>query len=215
MTPDDLPVSPEVAVVGLGSVLTGDDALGPTAVALLRASWETPPGVLVLDAGTPGTDLASHIGGCRALVVVDTVAARGEPGELRLYRRADLLDRPLQPRVNPHAPGLQETLLVLELLGRAPEELLVVGVVPSATDVGVGLSEPVRTALPAVLENVVAELDRLGVAPRRRPEPLDPDLWWERAAGPRIPGSGGRRESEREGMGGGRGAAPAVGPTAR
>ena len=55
-----------VAVVGVGSVLTGDDALGPTAVALLRAGRELPDSVYLLDAGTPGSDLASHVAGRRA-----------------------------------------------------------------------------------------------------------------------------------------------------
>jgi hydrogenase maturation protease len=102
---------------------------------------------------------------------------------VRTYRREELLARPLTPRVNPHAPGLQETLLTLELVDRAPGEVLLVGVVPEAVEVGVGLSPAVEAALPVVLERVVTELGRLGATPRRRREPGTADLWWRRPAG--------------------------------
>lgn len=42
------------AIVGVGSVLMGDDAAGPYLVRLLEARYELPPEVTLLDAGTPG-----------------------------------------------------------------------------------------------------------------------------------------------------------------
>jgi hydrogenase maturation protease len=170
---------PSVAVVGVGNVLTGDDALGPTVVRHLEATYELGEGVTVLDAGTPGADLAAHVAGLDALVVVDTVRAVGAPGTLVTYRGAELLRRPLAPRVNPHAPGLQETLLTLELTGGAPRDVLLVGVVPASVEVGIGMSPPVRRAVPEAIRAVLAELARLGVEARPRELPRPPDLWWE------------------------------------
>ena len=167
-------------VVGLGNVLAGDDGLGPTVVRTFDALWEVPPGVALLDAGTPGMDLISHIRGAEALVVVDTVVASGAPGTLVLRRRDELLRAPLLPRVNPHAPGLRETLLTLDLLGDAPRDVLLVGVVPDRTDVGIGLSAPARRAVPEAVRTVARELTELGWPPARRPHPPEPDLWWER-----------------------------------
>ena len=51
-----------VAVIGIGNVLMGDDAAGPTAVKLLEAGWEFSPEVEVIEGGTPGLDIASLVG---------------------------------------------------------------------------------------------------------------------------------------------------------
>ncbi len=169
-----------VAVLGLGNVLMGDDGFGPSVIKLLEACYEFPPGVSVIDAGTPGLDLAPFVDGVEALVVVDTVNATGEPGDLRRYRRDELLRHAPQPRLSPHDPGLKATLLTLEFAGRAPAEVLLVGVIPASTATGPGLGEAVRAAVPGAVAEVLAELERLGRPAAPRSEPAEPDLWWER-----------------------------------
>jgi hydrogenase maturation protease len=169
----------KVAVLGLGNVLVGDDALGPTAVAVLQATCELPPGVSALDAGTPGADLVPFIAGLDALVLIDTVRSAGSPGELRLYRREQLLATPASPRLSPHDPGLGPALMAAEMMGESPREVLLVGVIPQRVETGIGLSPAVKDSLPAVVAAVLAELERLGHPARRRAQPLTPDLWWE------------------------------------
>jgi hydrogenase maturation protease len=169
-----------VAVLGLGNVLMGDDALGPYAVRLLEARYELPEQIPVLDLGTPGLDLLPYFEDAEALVVVDTVRSEAPPGTLRLYRRDEILKQPPRTRVSPHDPGLKETLLLLEFAGRGPREVLLVGVVPMRTLQGLGMSDPVRAALPAVQAEILRELERLGTPAIPRREPLTPDIWWER-----------------------------------
>jgi hydrogenase maturation protease len=173
-------VGQRIAVIGLGNVLQGDDALGPYAVEMLSACCEFPPGVSVLDAGTPGLDLTPYVAGLDALIVIDAVMASGAPGELRAYRREELLAVAPPPRLSPHDPGLRECLLTLELIGKSPPEVLLVGLIPERIGSGVGLSEPVRSGLPALEAAVLAELSRLGVAAKPRREPCEPNLWWEK-----------------------------------
>ena len=169
----------KAAVVGLGNVLVGDDAFGPYVVRLFEARYDAPD-VEAMDLGTPGLDLAPHLEGLRALIVVDTVSSDGDPGTLRLYRKDALLSRPSPPRTNPHQPGVKETLLRLEVEESAPADVLLVGVVPEATEAGVGMSEAVRAAADAALAAVVEELDRLGYPATPREPEVEPDIWWER-----------------------------------
>lgn len=183
-----------VIVAGLGNVLIGDDAFGPYVVRTLAAEYEIPPDVAVHDLGTPGLDLAPFLMDVDAAVVVDTVDADGMPGELRRYAWADLARRPDAPRLTPHEPGLKETVLTLNLLGRAPGDLCVVGVIPGALRTGVGLTPAVAAAVPAAVEAVRRELERLGHPLPRRLDPAEPDLWWERAAR-RVPGGPGPRRA--------------------
>jgi hydrogenase maturation protease len=174
------PPEANVAVLGLGNVLMGDDALGPTVVKVLEAEYEFPPGVSVQDLGTPGLDLTPYLAGVTALIVVDTVHSRGAPGEMRLYRRDEILKNPPQPRLSPHDPGLKEALLTVEFSGSGPREVLLIGVIPGEVRTGVGLNPAVRAAVPLAVAEVVNELARLGVAPSARTVPGTPDLWWER-----------------------------------
>lgn len=173
------PPQANVAVLGLGNVLIGDDALGPTVIKVLEAEYEFAPGVLVQDLGTPGLDLTPYLSDVEALIVVDTVRAIGAVGELRLYRREQILEHPPQPRLSPHDPGLKEALLTMEFSGGGPQEVLLVGVIPGEARTGVGLSPAVRAAVPQAVAKVVEELNRLGLPPRNCPAPAAPDLWWE------------------------------------
>jgi hydrogenase maturation protease len=169
---------PSVAIVGLGNVLMGDDGLGPHVLRALESAYELDDGVALMDLGTPGLDLIPHLMDTDAAIVVDTVKSAGTPGELRLYRRDAILQRSLAPRVTPHAPGLQETLLTLDLFGRGPREVLLAGVVPGPVDLGLGLSPAVEAAIPAALAAVLDELARLGHPATPRPVPLQRDEWW-------------------------------------
>lgn len=166
-------------VLGLGNVLMGDDAFGPYAVRTLEAAYDPGPDVRMEDLGTPGLDLTPHLHGVEALVVLDTVKSAGAPGGVRLYRRDAILAQPILPRLNPHQPGLSETLLLLELLGEAPAEVLLVGVVPERVEMGTALSPAVRAAVPEALAEVVWELERLGHAVAPHPHPRPADIWWE------------------------------------
>jgi hydrogenase maturation protease len=170
---------PATTVVGLGNVLMADDAFGPYFVRWLEAYYELPDGIEVADLGTPGLDLYPHLVHREVVILADTVRSDGRPGELRLYRRDEILRHTPQARVSPHDPGLKETLLSLEFAGHMPTEVLLVGVIPASTESEVGLSPAVLDAIGPAGAAVVAELGRLGFRVLPRPEPLPLELWWE------------------------------------
>jgi hydrogenase maturation protease len=172
-----------VAVLALGSVLMRDDALGPHVLRRLEARYEFPPGVLLIELGTPGLDLHPHLDGLEAAIIVDAVRSDGEPGELRLYRRDEILRHAPAARIGPHDPGLKEALLGLEFAGRAPREVLLVGLIPADTGYGIGLTPAVAGALEGAEAAVLDELRRLGLPARESPAPAEPDLWWEHDPG--------------------------------
>jgi hydrogenase maturation protease len=169
-----------VAVIGIGNVLTGDDAVGPHVVRVLEATHAFPEGVLVVDAGTPGYDLTGFLAGMDAALLVDAVKAKGAPGELRVYEKAELLSRKPVLAMSPHEPGVREALLTAEFAGVAPAVVRLVGVIPGSTETGIGLSPAVRAAIPAAVQRVLRELAALGVAGTPREPPEAPDLWWEK-----------------------------------
>ncbi len=169
-----------IAVIGIGNVLTGDDALGPYVVRVVEARYELPDGVQVIDAGTPGYDLTAFLVGLDAVILVDAVKAKGAPGEIRTFDKAALLERAPILAMSPHEPGVREALLNGDFMGVTPPVVRLVGVIPARTDTGVGLSDEVRASVPAAVRQVARELAALGVELRERTPPRPPDLWWER-----------------------------------
>jgi hydrogenase maturation protease len=177
----ELPLS--ISIIGIGNVLTGDDAVGPHVVRVVEARYALPADVQVIDAGTPGYDLTAFLVGVDAAILVDAVKAKGAPGELRVYDKAELLSRKPVLAVSPHEPGVREALLNADFMGVAPPVVRLVGVVPARTETGIGLSDEVRAAISPAVERVAAELRALGVAVAERVPPREPDLWWEKRPG--------------------------------
>src|SRR5579883_1476928 len=141
-----------VLILGLGNVLMGDDAFGPTLIEELEAGFEFPQGVTLLDGGTPGLNLMAHLIGYDVILVVDTVKAKGLPGEMRLYRRSDLARAARSPRQGPHEPGLDEVLTALDLAGRSPTDVLLAGVIPESVETGTAMTAALRGAIPAAIQ---------------------------------------------------------------
>ena len=174
-----------VAVIGIGNVLLGDDGFGPTVIGMLAAQWEVPGAVELIDAGTPGLDLAGQLCGRDSVILVDAVAdeSRGEEDDgLRFYRGEALQHMlALHPRVSEHDPALAEALAIAGLVGEGPRRVLLLGVVPRACEVGVGLSPPVEKAAVEAAEAIVMTLAGWGLPAQRRELATAPELWWATA----------------------------------
>jgi hydrogenase maturation protease len=168
-----------VRILGVGNVLCTDDGLGPYVIKALEAQFEFPEGVEVLDVGTPGLDFTPYLADARMVIVLDTVKGEQPPGTLRLLRDGEIVAKPPPSRMSPHEPGLREALMATELAEMSPEEILLIGVIPESTEQGTKLTEAVKSAVPSVVDTVVAELERLGRIPIRRDPPAELDVWWE------------------------------------
>src|ERR1051326_2390754 len=168
----------KIAVFGIGNVLAHDDAVGPSVARILDAGYTFPDNVVVEDVGTPALELPTHLAGFNRVILIDAVAANAEAGAIRLYRRDDILRNPPGLRISPHDPSLKETLLMLDLLGQAPDDIVLVGIVVKEASMGIGISPEVEAAFPAATRAVIGELETLGVAVPRREEPRAADLWW-------------------------------------
>jgi hydrogenase maturation protease len=168
-----------ISIIGLGNVLMGDDAFGPYVIEVLEAGYDFPENVSLRDLGTPSLDLVTYFKDIDILIVVDTINAIGRPGEVRTYRREQILNRGLQPRTNAHEPGLKEALLVSEFEGRGPRDAFLIGVIPEVVGTGAAMSHVVRNAVPEAVREILRELERLGARAQRRVLAREARIWWE------------------------------------
>lgn len=166
-----IPWAERTLILGLGNRLMADDALGLEAVGALEAHYELPEGVDTLDGGTGGLPLLGRLGDYGRVLVVDCVALGHAPGTVVRVEGTDV-PRVFSGRLSPHQLGLVDVLGALELQGRVPERLTVLGVEPERVELGLDLSPSVRESLPRLVEAVENELVAWGV--RLRPRAAGP-----------------------------------------
>ncbi len=155
-------------VAGVGNVFLRDDAFGVEVVRLL-AEQQHPDGVEIRDFGIRGVHLVYELlNGCDLFVLVDA-AARGEPpGTVSVLEvelpEADKMDRPV---MDAHSLNPDAIFALLASLGGRPGRSLVVACEPAEIDTGMGLSDPVREALPhavRTVQDILADAAATGTA---------------------------------------------------
>jgi len=172
-------VKRKITIGGIGSVLLGDDGVGPYVAGMLEAEYKFDENVTVADLGTPGLDLLAHLSGTDALILIDSVSNGAPPGTVTLYRKEDILRHgPAPVRMDPHSPVLSESLLIAELAGEGPQDILLIGITGEQYEVGAGLSEPARKAAAQAVVEILAELDRLDTSHSKlSTQPFS--AWWK------------------------------------
>jgi hydrogenase maturation protease len=136
---------PRVLVAGIGNIFLGDDGFG-VEVARRLAGSDLPPGVSVRDFGIRGLHLAYEIldGGYDLTILVDAAPRGGKPGMVYLIEpEPGASSLP----ADAHAMTPDAVLATLRTLGGDPGRVLVVGCEPASIEEGIGLSEPVGSAV--------------------------------------------------------------------
>jgi hydrogenase maturation protease len=129
----------------------GDEGVGVRAAQRLA---ETPLGehVAVLDGGTGGFHLLSHLDAVERLILIDAALDGFPAGTVRVLRPRFLSEFPRA--LSAHEIGLRDLLETATLLGRMPPtELVTVSVQPPLA-LGMELSPAVGAALPEVIERL-------------------------------------------------------------
>jgi hydrogenase maturation protease len=142
-------------VACVGNVFLRDDAFG-VEVARLLAQEPLPPGVKVSDFGIRGVHLVYELlDGCDLFVLVDA-AARGEkPGTVSVLE-VEVPEPDSVPRtiIDAHSLAPDDIFALLASLGGRPGRSLVVACEPADVSAGMGLTDPVREALPHAVQAV-------------------------------------------------------------
>jgi hydrogenase maturation protease len=167
-----------ILIAGIGNILLGDDGVGPYVLRLLESSYTFDEGVELSDLGTPALDFIDHIAGLDALIVIDSVDNGKSGGAITLYGKQDLVRNAPAIRMDTHSPAITGSLVAADVFfGVSPREVLLIGISASFYDAGCKLSAPVQSAANEAVRLVLAELDRLGVGYRPKPQ-AEPNIWW-------------------------------------
>jgi hydrogenase maturation protease len=178
-----------ILVAGVGNVFLRDDAFGVEVVRLL-AERPQPPGVQIRDYGIRGVHLVYELLDGYDLFVLVDAAPRGEaPGTVSVLE-VELPSPEAQPVIDAHSLTPDAIFGLLSSLGGHPGRNLVVACEPAEVDAGMGLSDPVREALPhavRAVEEILAQATGAGPQAGAQEAADDqecmadlPDIWMNR-----------------------------------
>lgn len=147
--PDLRPVRRLPAIVGLGDPVRADEAVGLHIMGELREFARSWLGrVEFVDPTLPGHDPSSALSHRPGLVIVGTLARGDPPGTVHVLSGRELTrQRSRHPNAAPSG-NTTALLTLLRVFEPLPERVTVVGIEPERIERAMGLSEPVRAALP-------------------------------------------------------------------
>lgn len=149
----------QIAIIGIGNYLMGDEGIGIHAVKKLNEiSW--PNGAQIIDGGTSGISLIHLIEGRRLVIIIDCADFGGKAGEVRIFNPDDLRHDE-RACVSLHTTDLLTVLELARRTGRYPDKVLIVGIQPEKIEMGIKLSMEVQRALDGLHEVINLEIQKL------------------------------------------------------
>ena len=146
-----------VIILGVGNILLTDEGVGAHVVRRL-AELGLPPAVELIEAGTMPVECLGHVADIARLIIVDAVDAGGPPGAI--YRLPVSQVAHASPELSLHELTLAEALTSWRSRGLNESRIVIIGIQPHSITWGTELSQPVADKMPAILDTVIAEVQR-------------------------------------------------------
>jgi hydrogenase maturation protease len=149
----------EILVVGTGNSWRGDDSVGLEVASALRG--RLPESVRVLATEAEQSSLLDEWEGCGSVLIVDAVHSDAAAGTIH---RVDLNAETVPYAVlqgSTHHFSLGDTIELARALKRLPAKALFFGIEGESFSPGEPLSPAVAAAVPAIVEEIVREIEAL------------------------------------------------------
>lgn len=151
---------PSLVVIGCGNLLRGDDGVGPICI---RHLWETdggvPGGVVLVDGGTAGMDVAFKMKAARRVILIDAAATGAEPGTVFRVPGEELEALPPLEGLHTHSFRWDHALAFGRwlLADQYPADITVYLIEMARADPGADLTPAVAAAMHRVADLIRAE----------------------------------------------------------
>lgn len=149
-------------VIGVGNPFRRDDGAG-TAIAAMVSEHEL-PGVTVISCDGEPSRLLDAWAGAELAIVVDAIRC-GSPEPGQVHRREHPQAWPQAGTASTHGLGIEQAILLGQVLDRMPRRLVLFGVEAQDYGHGQGMSAPVAEALPGLARAVLAEVQAAASSP--------------------------------------------------
>ncbi len=151
-----------ILLIGLGNILLRDDGVGARVIRWLEENCSFTPPVEVIDGGTLGLDLLPFFNKNDKVLIVDAVDSGTRAGKI-VEIGNDEMPHVLQAKWSVHQIGLPDLLSVLAMANLAPSEICLIGIQPETTDIGLEVSDRIRSEWGRLIDLILTKLEGWGV----------------------------------------------------
>jgi hydrogenase maturation protease len=154
-----------VLIAGVGNVLRGDDGFGVEVLRRLEHDLAGVDGVCFFESGIAGVGLVQQLlDGYDVLVILDALDRGAAPGTVFVLEPERGSPTGERQAVDLHQADPEGVLRMAAALGVLPRQVRIVGCQAAACDeLGAGLSESVRAAVPEAAQRVREMLATLNI----------------------------------------------------
>ena len=148
-----------LTVIGVGSRLRGDDAVGPLLIDALSQFSHFQ--VELVDAGSDALGILEYFQGREHVIVVDACHMGREAGCIVEFDPTQIDFILKENPISLHGLGLAESIKMAQCLHMLPQDLKIIGIEPESIQFNGSLSVPVHRALRMAVEIVEDKLYQL------------------------------------------------------
>jgi len=135
-----------------------DDGIGVHIIRKFDSmSRESEREYILIDGGTCPDILIQLPEGIAKLIVVDAVKGGGEPGCIYRFAPTDIAFEKAS-FTSLHQLGLEESLRMMEVLGKSPKSVIIIGVEPDEIDLGLQISPRLEKKIPQIIHLLEQEI---------------------------------------------------------
>jgi len=149
----------DLTVIGVGSRLRGDDAIGPLVIDALEA--QDHQGMELIDAGSDALGILEYLQGREHVIIIDACQMGQTPGRVKLIDPVQVDMVLKEDPVSLHGLGLAEAIRMGAALNMLPDHLKIIGIEPESIQFSGTISASLQKALKRVTKIVHDELGRL------------------------------------------------------
>ena len=151
-----------VAILGIGNLLMGDEGFGVHVIRHLEDTYTFPDNVHLHDAGTAGIYLGPVLEDSDWIMVVDVIESDNPPGTLEYIKSSEMTGKNILTSMSPHQLGILEIIDICRLRGNEPETVDFLCAVPEEVALGLELSTTLQQRVAEIGTEIVTRLERAG-----------------------------------------------------
>ena len=146
----------KILIIGFGNILMGDDGAGVHLIQNLLQQ-PLPSRVELLDGGVNSFAALAEMKNAKLGILIDAMSAGGEPGDIYRLTAAQLNNQTCQKGLSVHDFSLLDSLKIANKMDELPP-VIIYGIEPEKTELGMELSNPVKLAVEKVVAKIMEDL---------------------------------------------------------
>lgn len=144
------------AIIGIGSLVMGDDAVGPRITEELRTIHTGR--VQFYELNTPAYDLITYFHDYKNVIIIDAATFGASPGEIRRVQREEIIRWQPSAGTSMHDIDMISVIDYASQLDMLPENLILYCIQIASAEMSEQLTPAVEESIPRAVEMISADI---------------------------------------------------------